>query len=73
MASYTLSEATEFYEEAKTAYKNALTNKRYGVSGREKENQALTSLKKEMLYWKGQIDIINGKGGINVKKVIPYA
>ena len=74
MAAYTLLEATEFYDMAKTAYKNALSNKSYDIAGRSKENQKIESLKKEMLYWKGVVDDINAGigGGPKVKRGIAY-
>lgn len=75
MARYTLEEAKEFYDIAKTAYKNALTNKSYDVSNRSKENQKIADLKKEMDSW---ADIVykleNGiSSGPTVKRIIPYA
>ncbi|WP_297525143.1 hypothetical protein [Sulfurovum sp.] len=74
MAKYTLSEATEFYDMAKEAYKNALSNKSYSISDRSKENQKLESLKKEMDHWAGVVfNISSGhSGGPVVKRVIPY-
>ena len=59
MARYTLAEATAFYEAAKSAYLNALTNKSYSVSGRNKENQDIDRLRKDMERWKLEIDAIN--------------
>jgi hypothetical protein len=71
---YTLDEAQEFYDLAKTAYKNALTNRRYDIAGRSKENQQIEALKKEMNYWKGVISDIKAgkKSGIKVKRVVTY-
>ena len=74
MARYTLAEATEFYEIAKTAYKNALTNKSYDISGRSKENQKIESLKKEMDDWASVVDDLkNGRSsGIKVARGIAH-
>ena len=73
MARYTLAEAKEFYDIAKTAYKNALTNKSYDISNRSKENQKITELKKEMDTWADLVDkLSNGTStGPKFKRVIP--
>ena len=74
MARYTLTEAQEFYDIAKAAYKNALTNKSYDISGRNKENQQIEALKKEMDFWADIVDNLkNGASrGPKVSRVIPY-
>ncbi len=74
MARYTLLEAQEFYKIAKTAYKNALTNKKYDIRDRSKENQYIKDLKTEMDYWADIIDQLqNGASSApTVKKMIPY-
>ena len=76
MARYTLIEAQEFYDIAKIAYKNALTNKSYDIAGRNKENQRIESLKKEMDYWADIVASLksggNGRSTISVRRVIPY-
>ena len=74
MALYTLAEALEFYETAKKAYLNALTNKRYDVPSRSKENQSIKELKKEMDYWSGVVLKLKSGSGSNmqVKRIIPH-
>lgn len=74
MARYSLTEATEFYEIAKTAYKNALTNKSYDIANRSKENQKIEELKKEMDFWADTVDrLTNGKSTApTVARMIPY-
>jgi hypothetical protein len=71
---YTLTEAQQFYDVAKKAYLNALTNKSYDTTNRSKSNQNIADLKKDMDYW---ADIVwklkSGKTtGRTVKRAIPY-
>lgn len=74
MALYTLVEAEEFFEIAKTAYKNALTNKSYDVSNRSKENQKIADLKKEMDSWADTVAKLKSgaSSGPTVKRVISH-
>jgi len=56
----TLAEAQENREIALTAYRNALTNKSYDVSGRNKENQTVGDLRKAFEQADKEVDILLG-------------
>ncbi len=75
MGSYTLEEATAFFDAAKAAYLNALTNRKYDVGSRSKENQSIADLKKNMDFWALEVAKIGGAlpRGPRVKRVVPIA
>lgn len=51
LAVYTLLEATEFFNAAKSAYLNALQSASYSHGDKSKYNQKIDDLKKDMDYW----------------------
>lgn len=76
---WTLSEATEFYDLAKAAYMAAVEGKSYNINtggtSRALTRQELETLKNEMLYWKKVIDNINSgaRPGLGMKFGIPVS
>jgi len=71
--SYTLAEATVFYEAAKKAYTAALTSKEYSIKDRQLARQNMEKLLGEMNRWKKVIADINaGKSQkIKVNRFVP--
>lgn len=73
--SFTETEITEFYTAAKQSYKNALHLQEYSIKDREAKRAKLETLKEEMLYWKKQLDQVEGgetAGVITMKRGVPF-
>ena len=70
---FTLIEATEFFNAAKQGYLSALKMQEYTIKDRSAKKAEVDKLKKEMLYWKGEMGKAEKgtSGKITTKRYVP--
>lgn len=69
---WTLTEVTEFYTEFKAAYLALISGKSYtintGGTSRSLTRQDLSTVKKEMMFWKNEAEKINNDNSGIIKR-----
>lgn len=74
MAIYTVEELQEFYDAAKSAYKQALKSQSYSIGGRSLTRANVEELKRDVDYWAGELAKAKAgtSGGIRMIRCVPH-